>query len=75
MKKLISLADLANFKKETLEQIKNISFYTNKNLFFGTLKVFCDVENQNWFSNLMAEFNDAIYKQVVLYNNIQKNEI
>ena len=74
MKKIISLRDLAGFKKETLEQIKNISFYINKSLFFGTLKVFCDVENQNWFNNLMVEFNDAIYKQVVLYHNVQTNE-
>ena len=40
MKKIISLRDLAGFKPETLEQIKNISFYTDKSLFFGTLKVF-----------------------------------
>lgn len=39
------------------------------------MKVFCDIENKNWFSSLLAEFNDAIYKQVVLYNNIQKNEL
>lgn len=74
MRKLISLRDLAGFKKETLEQIKNISFYTKKNLFFGTLKVFCDAENENWFSSLLAEFNDAIYKQVRFYHKIDKNE-
>lgn len=75
MRKIISLSDLANFKPETLEQIKNISFYTKDSLLFGTLKVFCDVQNKNWFSNLMAEFNDTIYKQVTIYHNIQKNEL
>jgi hypothetical protein len=75
MKKIISLRDLAGFKPETLEQIKNISFYTDKSLFFGTLKVFCDVQNKNWFSSLLAEFNDAIYKQVTIYHNIKKNEL
>lgn len=74
MRKIISLSDLANFKPETLEQIKNISFYTDKSLFFGTLKVFCDTENKNWFSSLLAEFNDAIYKQVRFYHKIDKNE-
>lgn len=38
MRKIISLSDLANFKPETLEQIKNISFYTKDSLLFGTLK-------------------------------------
>jgi hypothetical protein len=75
MKKLISLTDLSNLKPETLSQIKNISFYTKDNLFFNVLKVFCDVENKDWFKNFMVEFNDQIYKQVTIYNNIKKNEL
>lgn len=75
MKKLISLGNLSCLKPETLEQIKSVSFYTKDSLFFGTLKVFCDAENKNWFSSLLAEFNDAIYKQVRFYHKINKNEL
>lgn len=75
MKKLISLTDLSNLKPETLSQIKNISFYTKDNLFFNVLKVFCDIEDENWFERFMTEFNDQIYKQVTIYNNIKKNEL
>ena len=75
MKKLISLTDLSNLKPETLSQIKKISFYTKDNLFFNVLKVFCDIEDENWFERFMTEFNDQIYKQVTIYNNIKKNEL
>lgn len=75
MKKLISLTDLAGFSTETLSQIKNIKFYTKDNLFFNILKVFCNIEDENWFERFMTEFNDSIYKQVTIYNNIKKNEL
>ena len=75
MKKLISLTDLSNLKPETLSQIKNISFYTKDNLFFSVLKTFCDIKDKSWFKYFITEFNEQIYKQVVLYNKINKNEI
>ncbi|WP_339061531.1 hypothetical protein [Fusobacterium polymorphum] len=73
MRKLISLENLANLKPETLSLITKIKFEENC-LFFKVLKAFCEEENKKWFEDFMFEFNKNIYKQVILYKKLDKDE-
>ena len=73
MRKLISMANLANLKPETLSLITKIKFEENC-LFFKVLKAFCEEENKEWFDSILKEFNKNIQNQITIYHKIDKDE-